>query len=405
MPTQTPQAPSTTPFPSTPHPRSPRRSSYFTPWTDWLEQHWVNPDYKGWILLGLSAFFFLAATNTLAGWLYVMSGVSFALMAIAAYLSRRSLKALQVSRLPLEPSSAGQPLSLSLRITNPSLQAKTLLQVSDRVPAALGPTASQAIALIPAQGDFQWTYQYPAPARGVYRWDQVQLRTAAPLGLFWHRRLLPLKAKAVVYPQILPLNHCPLLDSLGDDDNQPLASFAFAQAATEGLTRALRPYRWGDSTRLIHWRTSARYGELRVRELETFQGGQDILLALDSAGSWDRDAFEEAVVAIASLYHYALQFSPAGRNFTVQVWTAGTGLMRHSAQVLEALAAVQSKEALGFPLPTQPLIWLTQNPSSLGSLPSHSRWLLWPGGAEAGVLPGEGLYRNPEMPLQAQLQA
>jgi len=48
---------------------------------------------------------------------------------------------------------------------------------------------------------------------------------------------------------------------------------------TEGLTRSLRPYRLGDPTRLIHWRTSARYGELRVRELEVMTGGKKLLSA------------------------------------------------------------------------------------------------------------------------------
>jgi hypothetical protein len=42
--------------------------------------------------------------------------------------------------------------------------------------------------------------------------------------------------------------------------------------ATEGITRALRPYRWGDPIRLVHWRTSARFGDLRIRELEVTLG-------------------------------------------------------------------------------------------------------------------------------------
>jgi uncharacterized protein (DUF58 family) len=52
--------------------------------------------------------------------------------------------------------------------------------------------------------------------------------------------------------------------------------------ATEGITRSLRPYRWGDPTRLIHWRTSARYGELRVRELEKVTTDQEVLIGLDT---------------------------------------------------------------------------------------------------------------------------
>ncbi len=69
--------------------------------TRWLETHWVNPAYIGWILGALALFFFMAATNTLSGWLYVMSGVIFALLAIASTLSTRNLKGIAVTRRPI----------------------------------------------------------------------------------------------------------------------------------------------------------------------------------------------------------------------------------------------------------------------------------------------------------------
>ncbi|WP_198007599.1 DUF58 domain-containing protein [Dactylococcopsis salina] len=34
---------------------------------------------------------------------------------------------------------------------------------------------------------------------------------------------------------------------------------------------------------MIHWRSSARYGELRVRELELSIGGQYVVICLNSA--------------------------------------------------------------------------------------------------------------------------
>nr|WP_231939937.1 DUF58 domain-containing protein [Dolichospermum compactum] len=57
------------------------------------------------------------------------------------------------------------------------------------------------------------------------------------------------------------------------------------------LLRSLRPYRINDPTRLIYWRTSARYGELRVRELEVITGGQEILIAIDSSFQWQQELF------------------------------------------------------------------------------------------------------------------
>lgn len=53
--------------------------------TTWLENHWVNPAYGGWLIGGLALFFFGAATNTMAGWLYVISGIMIAIMAAAIF--------------------------------------------------------------------------------------------------------------------------------------------------------------------------------------------------------------------------------------------------------------------------------------------------------------------------------
>ncbi len=408
--------------------------------TDWLETRWVNPDYKALLLGGLALFFFLAASNTMAGWLYVMSGVSLALLAIAAYLTRRSLQGLSLSRAPLPTVSVGQDLRLDLTVTNTSAQAKSLMQVQDPLPAALGGTETSAIALIAPRQDQSLQYSRLAQARGVYVWHSVTLRSAAPLGLFWYRRSLPVKAKAIVYPHVFPLASCPLVDALGNEQNPNMEQVQRSQSATEGLTRALRPYRWGDPIRMVHWKTSARYGELRVRELETLQAGQEVVLALDSAGDWTSidtlelgtaipvanhqiNSFEQAVSALASMYRYASR-----HHERVRIWTAESGLVNGDRRILETLAAVQPGQSVHPPSDTspnapsstpgaksaepnrlrQPVIWLTQDPSSLSQLPAGSRWLLWPNPATARQRPPSsqrGLVIDPTQPLQPQLQA
>jgi uncharacterized protein (DUF58 family) len=347
---------------------------------NWLESRWVTPAYSGWLLSGLSVFFFVAATNTMAGWLYALSGIGLALLAIAAILPERNLHRLVIQRSPIYPVSVGDQLTVEVLLQNPTSQPKTLLQVQDMLPYVLGKPATLALETIPAQASYSWVYFQPAQRRGIYHWSTVQLRTAAPLGLFWCRRNRDVRARATIYPAVLPLSHCPLVDEMGSDPSPQYSSDRRALAATEGITRALRPYRWGDPTRLVHWRTSARYGELRVRELEIFSGGREIIIALDSGNSWQRqpqaidsESFEQAVTAAASLYFYAVH-----QKLAVQLWTVGTGLVRESGVVLETLAAIQPGDCdrVQEP-PSLPLIWLTQNPNSIASLPPGSRWILW----------------------------
>lgn len=313
----------------------------------------------------------------------------------------QTLRGLKLHRQPIAPVSVGDVLLLALVVENRTNQPKLLLQLQDNLPAPLPPIRTAVEAIAP-RDRYRWLAEWPTQQRGIYRWQTLHLRTAAPLGLFWRRQTLHLPAKAIVYPTVLRLTQCPLIDNLGQDNQQQFSSPAQVRLATEGVTRTLRPYRWGDSTRLIHWRSSARYGELRVRELETYTAGQEVVIGLDSAGSWNADCFEQAVVAAASLYFYALH-----RQFRVGLWTASTGLIHGDQLVLETLAGVQPQESNQTDFPRLPLLWLTQTPESLTALPGGSHWYLWqtsPTERQEVVSARSGLSIQPDQPLQPQLQ-
>jgi len=376
--------------------------------TNWLETHWVTPAYGGWLLGIFSICFFGAATNTMAGWLYVISGIIFALLGLAAVLPMRSLRNFSVSRKPISPVSVGDQITIELAIKNPTSQAKTLLQVWDVLQSELGKPVQTPVETIAPQSVHHWLYFHPTHKRGIYHWHEVQVRTATPLGLFWCRRSWEAPAKAVVYPTVLPLTNCPLVDEIGTEDTVELQSHRRSHSALENLTRSLRPYRLGDPTRLIHWRTSARYGELQVRELEVFTGSQEVLICLDSSSNWHVEDFEAAVIAAASMYFYAFS-----RQLNVKLWTAKTGLLYNNQAVLETLAATNAGEDdQAAQPPYLPLIWLTQNQVSLNSLPPGSRWLLWLSastGSEAtepvkSNHSGAGIVIDTMQSLQKQLQ-
>uniref|UniRef100_B8HQ03 DUF58 domain-containing protein n=1 Tax=Cyanothece sp. (strain PCC 7425 / ATCC 29141) TaxID=395961 RepID=B8HQ03_CYAP4 len=371
----------------------------------WLEKHYVAPAFAGWLLLGFTAFFFLAAINTMAGWLYVISGGSLALLVVAGVLPERSLRGIQIQRAAIAPVSAGESLRLQLTIVNPTSAAKTLFQVEDLLPPSLGKPQQHVIEELPPQSSQPWFYQIETWRRGVHAWETVQLRTAAPLGLFWCRRTRKVRSRAIIYPQVLNLHRCPLVDQLGQNLQQTLADpRQQTRLSTEGATRSLRPYRHGDPLRLVHWRSSARFGELRVRELEIFRGGQEVILGLDTLFNWRSDDFEQAVIAAASLYFYARRQHPQ-----ISLWTGMNGMVQGELAVLETLAAVSFNQREQAPLPHRPLIWLTQNPETLPSLPPGSRWLLWPELEKAGrvqdhPLTSGGIVLQPDRTLLENLQ-
>jgi uncharacterized protein (DUF58 family) len=369
--------------------------------TKWLETNWVTPAYGGWLLMVLTICFFGAATNTMAGWLYVLSGVGIALLGVGAILPARSIQALTVSRGNILPVTAGSDLEISLTIHNPTTQIHTLFQVQDLTPLSRKNPPQTTVEQVLARSTYQWVYHQPTEQRGVYQWGKVALRSGAPIGLFWCQRYRPAAAIAYVYPQVLKLDRCPLLDGLASDRSTNRQSDSRnLEAANEGITRSLRPYRYGDSMRMIHWRTSARYGEFQVRELEIDRGGQDVIIYLDSGSHWDNADFEQAVIAACTLYFYASK-SP---NLNVKLWTQGTGLISGDRQVLETLAAVQPEETTAGSIDsTASMILLTNKPSMVNTLTPSSRWILWTHERFTPTAQSLGMTIDRDLPLQQQL--
>jgi uncharacterized protein (DUF58 family) len=366
--------------------------------TKWLETHWATPAYAGWLLAILTICFFGAATNTMAGWLYVLSGVGIALLGIGAVLPARSIRALTVSRESILPVTAGTDLEIVLTIHNPTSQVQTLFQVQDlTVLSKLNPPRTTVEQVLP-QNEYRWVYYQPTEQRGVYQWSKVALRSGAPIGLFWSQRSRQVPAIAYVYPQVLKLDRCPLIDGFGSQEQQANRyANRHLDAANEGITRSLRPYRYGDPMRSIHWRTSARYGEFQVRELEIDRGGQDVVIYLDSGADWDAADFEQAVIAACTLYFYA------DTRLNVKLWTAGTGIITGERQVLETLAAVQMAEPQQAETPTIPIVCLTSQPQQLAALTPGSRWILWHRDRSTPTAGSPGITIDPHQSLQQQL--
>ena len=316
----------------------------------WLETHGAVPAYGGWVLIGLTFCFWLAATNTMAGWLYVLSGLGVALLMVSAIMPMQMLKGLEIWRTPgaklspLSPVHVGDPLFVEIHVRNRTTQAKGLLMAQDRVPQALGEPAEVVIEAIAPQSSYTWQYSLNPERRGLYQWQTITLRSGAPLGLFWSRRIQKVPAQVLVYPRILPLARCPLLEEIGPSAQQLFQQVPLSRTGSEGSTRSLRPYRTGDPMRMVHWRSSARFNALRVRELEVMDGGYTFIIALDTQGNWHPDAFEQAVMAAASLVNYATQ-----RQRAPQLWTPQRGLVQGTQQILEVLAQIEHQPAEGDP--------------------------------------------------------
>jgi uncharacterized protein (DUF58 family) len=142
---------------------------------------------------------------------------------------------------------------------------------------------------VPAGG----TLPHLATRRGVFDHVRVQIRTAAPLGVFVRVRQarVPLPEPIAVAPRPRPA--AAHLRPIPDD--AALAHRAAAVAGGSDVVRAVRPYVAGDPARLVHWPTSARLGDLVVREHDP-PGANGVALVVDLSGpeEWADEAAAHA---------------------------------------------------------------------------------------------------------------
>jgi uncharacterized protein (DUF58 family) len=356
-----------------------------------------KPTFATVVLMALTLFFFAAATNTLSGWLYVISGLSLGLMLLAAVLPSWELRGIQVQReIPL-PVSVGEDLHLA--VTVQASGTRQLIELVDTLPLSLVEEQPSTV-LETFTGTHRWSYTVTPKRRGLHHGQDITLRTAAPLGLFSRKKILAAPTEIVIYPRVLALRRCPLLDQIGSQGQAFETGRTWRDHPSEGLTKSARPYRWGDPIKNVHWRTSARLGSLYTRELEQSKNEEAIVLVLDNRPeNWAKDSqeerFEQAVEAMAALFFYGQRL---GLNIAV---STGEGVILQQEQaVLRALAEVTLKQgdAPDFAKLTEKatLLWLTGNPQR--DHPSPKAFSLNFGEQEAGF------WINPNQPLDLQLE-
>ncbi|HEV2415004.1 MAG TPA: DUF58 domain-containing protein [Candidatus Dormibacteraeota bacterium] len=135
-----------------------------------------------------------------------------------------------------------------------------------------GVTATVGVGVVPRSGwhrDMALDHLRRGPL-GATAWA---MHTSDPLGFFVGRRQCSDTEVGVVYPRFASLHN-----------RRPVRELETAAAAPRAGSGnelfGIREYRQGDSLRRIHWRSSARLGELVVREYEP-PGVHSVTIAVD----------------------------------------------------------------------------------------------------------------------------
>ena len=196
---------------------------------------------------------------------------------------------------------AGQTTQVTLHLENVSRLPTGLLLAEDTVPYALGTRPRYVLNGIERGGSRELSYPLRSDLRGKFEIGPLEIRIADSFGLVELGRSFSSRTTLVVTPKVVPLPRAVLTGSwVGDGDGRTRT--AAAAGEDDVIPRA---YRDGDELRRVHWRSTARYGELMVRREEQRWRNRALLL-LDTrrgahTGSGPASSFEFAVSAAASV--------------------------------------------------------------------------------------------------------
>lgn len=240
------------------------------------------------------------------------------LLVIAALLARYRSMRLGMSRsFSPAPVAALSTTTVTIDAANLASLRSAPLYWNDTLPWR--PLATDPVYLLPLAGQgsrtgkrARLTYELTPPRRGVFGIGPLAVAYSDPFGLAVGFMNVGGRSELVVTPQVVDL------PSSGIWLEAPDGAARLVQSSGVGNSDDLmtREYRRGDALRRVHWRASARHGELMVRQeeqraypeativIDTREAGyrdQQSWIGVVRGSEVESEAFEWAITMLASL--------------------------------------------------------------------------------------------------------
>lgn len=287
----------------------------------------------------------VAATNTGNNALYIVLALMLAILVVTGTVSRVNLRRLRCELEAPEAIYAKRPFHLRLTARNGGRWLPRWLlvfSVSDQAQPLLVP-------YLPRYGRSKGFMEVILPTRGRHRFRWVHVGSIFPVGFFHKGMRYPVDVEVLVFPELYPAaSVSPVLTGArGEGDSR--------KVGWGHDLHALRSFQQGDDPRGIHWKQTARTGDLVYTEREIEEGQRLSILFDNAVGELDdpeeRQRFERLVseAATAAVDHldrgYEVELLTRDRHLPFR---SGRG---HRRAILEVLALVEP-----VPWTAQPLL-------------------------------------------------
>lgn len=197
---------------------------------------------------------------------------------VNGWLAHGMLRRMESRRRVPERTAAGQPVWIEVEVTNRKRWlASWLVVLRDEIRSnEESLTAEVPFLRTPAGETRIGRYQFLPMRRGLHRFESMSLTTSYPFGFVERSLVVDCSDEMIVHPRIGRLTR--RWRRTSTTKHSPIRSAANREGTAEDEFQRLREYRFGDSTRHIHWRTSARRSELLVREIRSDHAAPVVVL-------------------------------------------------------------------------------------------------------------------------------
>jgi uncharacterized protein (DUF58 family) len=214
-------------------------------------------------ILALALLSFLAAQGTGIRLFFHLFYLLLALLALSYLWAWSNLRGLRVQRETFtHRTQVGEQARERITIRNIWPTPKLWVELQDH--SNLPQHGSGFVTYLPAHDRRRWVARTPCTMRGKYTLGPATLISGDPFGIFRLERQIEGTGEVLVYPQTTPLPGfvLPSAELPGGQDVKSRTYHVTPNVAT------IRDYQPGDSFNRIHWRSTARTGQLMVKEFE-----------------------------------------------------------------------------------------------------------------------------------------
>ncbi len=325
-------------------------------------RRFISISREGWYYLFLLSFIIGGAAFRQINLLLILSGLMLGPMIFNWRFVAATMRQVTARRRLPRLICAGDPLVVEIvasnqrtRLANKGLVIQDTVQLEDSPDDRYQTSVEVLIPHVDAGRQATASYRCRLNVRGRYRFGPLRARTRFPLGLVEAAVRIDADDTLVVGPRLGRLTRQWL--RLIESEHGGSQRSGRRQGRAAGDYYGLREWRQGDSKRWIHWRTTAKLGELAVLQFEQ-KRKRDLVLILDlwlpSDASEAQTADVETAVSFAATAvvdacnRGDARVTLAVTGKTAGVWTAPTSPV-FATEMLHQLALVNAGDSRALP--------------------------------------------------------